>query len=199
MIQANKHVKNIIAIGMLAICSILLTPHVSLAENEKVCTGSDACFEQRISIEGKELDLQGVSLFRYWGFRVYSAAFYSESKVTSIEDALAPARKYLVLRYHRSLGKKDIIENSDYILNKNPSNSLKDLKEKLDLLYAAFQDVNDGDRFALSYVPKNGTTLYFNGIQKVTIPGENLQRAYFGIWLSSHSVDKGFTERLLSN
>ncbi len=166
------------------------------SDSEKRCIGG-ACFSTEHQVGELTLPLKGVSLFEYWSFDVYSAALYAPAEVKDIKGVLGDVPKYLVLEYHRGLERQNIIDNSEYILEKNPQNNMQSLRDRLKVLYENYNDVKDGDRFSMSYVPGKGTTLYYNGKEKKTLPGVDFQQAYFGIWLSRTSVDEDFTQELL--
>jgi hypothetical protein len=63
----------------------------------------------------------------------------------------------------------------------------------------AYVGVKEGDRYAITYDPSTGTmTLFLNELEPglVTIQNRSFAKAYFGIWLSEHSVGKQFTAEL---
>lgn len=184
---------------------ILLKPSLAFAEYSKVASASEgacltgACFAPKVIIDNLELSRRGIALFEYYRFDVYTAAFFAEPDVDSIEKALADRPKYLVLEYHRSLEKQNIIDNSEHILAQNKEINLTLVKPGFDQLYKLYRDVKPGDRYSLLYVPGKGTTLFFNGQTQGTVPGFEFHQACFGIWLSKFSVDKDFTQALLKN
>jgi hypothetical protein len=62
---------------------------------------------------------------------------------------------------------------------------------------AAYRGVAPGDRYALVYAPGSGTTLLWNGEERVTISGADFAAAYFAIWLGHDPVDESLRRRLL--
>ena len=56
--------------------------------------------------DNKKLNLIGVGLLRYWGFKAYTGAFYLEEG-TPINDALSDTAKRIELEYFRSIKGKD--------------------------------------------------------------------------------------------
>lgn len=156
-----------------------------------------ACFAKAVSVGGQTLPLKGVSLFEYFRIDLYSGALYITPEVSSIEGALGPVAKRLVLHYHRGLTKANFIESSEKMLAKYPEVSIESIRKELDTLYTLYTDVSPGDRYALEYVPGVGTTLYLNDVAQGTIPGDAFQKAYFSIWLSKYSVSDSFTDELL--
>lgn len=154
-------------------------------------------FDGAAQVAAEQVPLRGATLCRYWGFKVYTAAFYTSPQARSLDEILGPAPKRLVLYYNRSIDKEDIIEASEHALKENPRVNLPALRQRLNRMYSWYEDVRKGDRFWLDYVPAQGCLLYFNGRLKGTIEGEDFARAFFGIWLSDHSLDEDYRDRLL--
>jgi hypothetical protein len=204
MILQGTVFRRFIAVAAVSLAVFFSSGVLALAQEAQKCVGG-VCFEPEYQLPAddvsetspKSLGLRGVSLFEYWSIDVYSAALYTEPEVDTIDEVLGDTPKYLVLSYHRSLEKQNIVDNSEHILKSNPNNNMSALRERLDRLYENYSDVKDGDKFSMSYIPGKGTTLYFNGQPKETFPGVDFQRAYFGIWLSKSSVDEDFTQELL--
>ena len=59
------------------------------------------------------------------------------------------------------------------------------LQSRIDNLAALYRDVKPGDRYALTYIPDEGTTLSLNGETLGSIPGDDFARAVFAIWLGA--------------
>ncbi len=188
-------IRHLFLVAFLFLFAITSTAY-SQASKEKRCSGG-ACFAGAHTLDGNPLPLKGISLFEYWSFDVYTAALYADASVKGIDAVLGDVPKYLVLEYHRGLEKQNIIDNSEYALQENSDNDMKALRKRLGVLYENYKEVKDGDRFSMSYLPGEGTTLYFNGEKRATLPGVDFQKAYFGIWLSRSSVDEDFTKELL--
>jgi hypothetical protein len=62
---------------------------------------------------------------------------------------------------------------------------------------ALCRNVLPGDRYALTYVPGEGTRLSRNGEVLGSIPGDDFARAVFSIRLGVNPIDKAFRDRLL--
>lgn len=184
-------------VQLLFVCLCLaaaIPAHGRLA-GDKVIKGVRFAGAARVASE--LVPLRGATLCRYWGFKVYTAAFYTAPEARSLNQILGPAPKRLVLYYNRSIDREDIIEASEHALRENPDVNLAALRGRLDRMYSWYEDVREGDRFWLDYVPGEGSALYFNGRRKGVIEGEDFARAFFGIWLSDHSLDEDYRDRLL--
>ena len=154
-------------------------------------------FDSVAAIGGRAVPLRGATLCRWRGFKVYTAAFYAVPEARSSDEVLGDVPKRLVLHYEREIPKEDIIEATVRTLRENPKVNLAELQPRLDLIYSWYQDVKEGDRFSLDYVPGEGSELFFNGESRGVIPGADFARAFFGIWVSEHPISKKYQKRLL--
>ncbi len=175
---------------------VVLVLGIELAEAAEECIAG-ACFPSSLSVGKQELPLRGTALLEYLFFDVYSAAFYADSSVDTVTEALSDTSKAVVVHYHRSLGREEFIDSTEKILQNNPEVDPEEIRSELRQLYAIYKDVGAGDRYAASYAQGEGTTLVLNGVEQGVIPGAKFQRAYFSIWLSQYSVSSKFTESLL--
>jgi hypothetical protein len=155
-------------------------------------------FDERRSLAGTELELQGVGLFRYrWVIKAYVAALYLPSEVAT-QQVLSDVPKRLELEYFWQIHGADFGPVAEEILLRQfDGSALAPLRERIELLHAAYRDVEPGDRYALDYVPGRGTTLSLNGEAIVTIPGADFAAVYFAIWLGDAPLDASFKSQLL--
>ncbi len=156
------------------------------------------CVPTQQAIGSLALPLNGLQLFEYWGFNLYTAALYAPAGTADTSaEVLADIPKSLILHYHRKIRADQIIKAAEHNLLKNPANDMNALRPPIDTLHKAFVNVDKGDTYELRYEPGKGTTLLFNGEFKVTVPGSDFQRAYFGIWLSDYSINSKLRDALL--
>ncbi len=170
--------------GLLAI-----TPPVFAAAGHDPCPHG-ACFEREVRRGDTALLLRGFGTKRFWGFTVYDAALYLPADLGDPKKALEPIPKKLVLRYHRDISREDILRAAWHNLENNPDLDLEALRTRVGQLHSKFRDVKTHDRYALLFVPGQGTELLYNGTSEIVIPGDDFQRAYFGIWLSDRPISK---------
>lgn len=143
------------------------------------------------------MPLQGVELLEYIKLDFYTAALYAPANTSTIEAVLSNTPKSLVFHYHRAIKKEWMVEASRNRIKKNPTNNLPLLEDRLKQLDNAYQKVKKGDRYELRYEPETGTSLILNGQLQATIPGEDFQKAFFGIWLSDVPLNKNLRDKLL--
>ncbi len=183
-------------VQFLSLLILLSLPPAGIAAGRDL-TIKGVRFEGATELPSGIIPLRGATLCRYWGFKVYTAAFYTAPSARTIDEILGPAPKRLVLYYNRSIDREDIIESAEHALGKNPDVNREALRERLNRIYGWFEDVRKGDRFWLDYTPGEGSALYFNGSLKGVIEGEDFARAFYGIWLSDYSLDNDYRDRLL--
>lgn len=128
---------------------------------------------------------------------VYTAALYTPTEIKTAGDVLRNIPKSLILHYHRPVKKEWILKASHNRLKKNLGNNISAFEERLKTLDAAYQSVKKNDRYELRYEPSVGTSLFLNDKLQVSIPGEDFQQAYFGIWFSEKPLNKKFRDKLL--
>jgi hypothetical protein len=183
---------------LFAICAVLVPCTAGRADPSQPVCESDFCFSVQDEVDGVPLTLRGVSTFRYWGLRVYSAALYMPAAEKSPDAVLEEIPKKLVLRYHRSVSVDQFVEKSEETLEKHPQLFLSELRPFLSRIKAMYVPVEDGDAYSITYNPaQRSLRLFFNEQLLGTITDPAFSRAYFGIWVSDYSVSKSFTDELL--
>lgn len=63
-------------------------------------------------------------------------------------------------------------------------------------LHNAYQPVEDGDCYVLSYEPQIGTQLLLNGQSLVKIKTPDFKALYFGIWVGSNALSEKLKQNL---
>ena len=62
---------------------------------------------------------------------------------------------------------------------------------------AAFEALKKGDKMTFTYLPGKGTTMAVNGVEKVTLPGEEVARAMFACWIGPQAPSADFKKGVL--
>lgn len=156
----------------------------------------DTCVPGQKTVIGQELSLRAHTPFRYWGFKVYTAALYAPEEITNIENALGSAPMRLEIHYYRKFSAKDFRESGEEVLGRNPEVNLSDFRAELDKINGLYRPVTEGDSYALTFAPGRGLTLLLNDAPLGTVQGDKFARAYLGIWLSRYSLSKDLTRAL---
>lgn len=157
-------------------------------------------FDEQVSVGDRVLELRSLGLHRYRIlFKGYVAALYLEPG-TAPAEVLEPVPKRLELAYFWPIGGGKFGPAADSVLERNlDARRLEQLRPKIDALHEKYQDIEPGDRYALTYHPGEGTELAKNGVRLALVPGEEFARAYFGIWLGEAPLDRKLRDQLLQD
>jgi hypothetical protein len=129
----------------------------------------------------------------------YAGALYLPASAQSV-DALASVPKRLELSYFHAIEGDDFAKATRAkILDNVSADEARQLNARIDQLAAMYRDVQPGDRYALTYMPGEGTRLSLNGDVLGAIPGDDFARAVFSIWLGTNPIDEKFRDRLLGD
>jgi len=183
-------------ITFLLLFTILLAAPVSKAETTVVV--DDFRFTKAVDIQNQRLTLKGAGLLRYMVFiKAYAGALYLPDSAPS-DPVLAPVAKRLELAYYHAIRSEDFAKATRAKIHDNVSaDQAETLRARIDRLAAMYRDVKPRDRYALTYVPGEGTRLSLNGEVLGAIPGDDFAGAVFSIWLGDHPIDETFRDTLL--
>ncbi|MGD8990526.1 MAG: chalcone isomerase family protein [Desulfobacterales bacterium] len=167
-------------------------PRVETAEIEGVN------FDDRYTIADTTLKLRGTGLLRVMIFaKIYVAALYLSEDYPS-KAPLSDVPKRLEVEYLRSIAGKDFgpATNKKVSENVDPQ-TFQRLQPRLQYHNSLYEDVQPGDRYALTYIPGKGTELTLNGEPKGTIEGADFAAALFSIWLGPKPISESLKKELL--
>ena len=135
---------------------------------------------------------------KFLGFiKLLSASLYLGEGYT-VNDYPGSIPVALRLRYDRNIKKEQLIGSADKVLKDlYTSEQLADIESQLSSINSTYLDVGKGDEYTLIYKPGFGTTLLFNGEERVSIPGERFAEIYFSIWLGDHPKTQKLSRALL--
>ena len=177
--------------------AIVLMLILFFAPRIEAVTIEDVTFEDTYDAGRTTLVLHGAGVLRRFVWKGYVAALYLEEAATP-ESVLSDTPKRLELEYFRSIKGPDFGIAADKVLAENfPEDVIAPLRERLDRINRFYRDVKPGDRYALTYLPRRGTELSYNGKPLVLIEGADFASAYFAIWLGRNPIDKPLKEQLL--
>jgi len=155
-------------------------------------------FSERAPAGGADLVLKGAGILRYKVvFRGYAAALYLPPG-TPETAALSGVPKRLEFEYFWSIPGPEFGKAAEPILRRNAGGGVvESLRERIDRMNRHYRDIKPGDRYALTFVPGQGTELSLNGTPLVTIEGDDFAAAYFAIWLGPEPIDRDLKKNLL--
>ena len=124
-----------------------------------------------------QAQLQGLGRLNFWGFHVYDASLYRGSAKDSQEFALE-------LKYQRSFSGEAIASRTAQEM-KNLGVADAQATSWGKELASILPNVEPGQTIAAVYIPKQGTSFFYEGKKISQIQGTDFAKAFFGIWLDS--------------
>jgi hypothetical protein len=187
--------RKLMAVGLAAAC--LSEETARAAEIE----GVD--FVDNLSVGASELRLHGTGLLRYRLFiKGYVAALYlgdSFSGEATSRAVLADVPRRLEIEYFWAIPAEKFADATVEGISRstNPA-TFERLRGRIDRINELYEDVEPGDRYALTYVPGLGTELELNGRRLDLIEGADFSAALFGIWIGDEPLDESLRSQLLT-
>ena len=155
-------------------------------------------FPEAYRVGDGTLKIKGTGVMRYLGFiKVYAGALYAPPDMASA-SILADTPKRLEVEYFHSIKGEDFGPATYKGLSRSLTDEeIKKLRERIEYHNSLYVDVQPGDRYALTYVPGNGTELSRNGTTLGVIEGADFAAAIFSMWLGENPFDRRFRDELL--
>ena len=156
--------------------------------------------EDKATVAGKELVLNGAGLRTRAIFKVYAAGLYVPAKTADVAAVLgAPARR-VQLTMLRTLSADQLVEALNDGLKENNSEAelapIKPQVVELASIMRSFKEAREKDVITLDYA--DGTTrIGLNGDVKGTIQGEAFNKALLKVWLGEHPVQADLKRAML--
>lgn len=151
----------------------------------------------RITVEGKQLVLNGMGLRTKLSFKVYVAGLYLETATKNANMILASDQiRRVEMVMMRDLEKGKIIEAVETGFEKNSKAKMPSLKARLDRFNAGLTDLKEGDKLVITYLPDRGLNVQ-SGAKSIAIEGKDFADAMFAVWLGQYPVDEDLKEGML--
>lgn len=162
-------------------------------------TVSGVKVDDKLSIEGKDLTLNGAGTREKFWMDLYVGSLYTTKKNTNGQDVVeskdAAAIKLNIVSGMITSDKMidAVNEGFENATNKNTA----PLKSKIDKFKSFFKDkIVKGDVFIIMY-DGNEVSVFKNGAKKGTIEGHDFKKALFGIWLGKKPADDNLKDGML--
>jgi hypothetical protein len=164
----------------------------------------DVRFVEKFRFADRAFYLHGTGLMRYRLFiKGYVAALYlSDSFVGEATPSavLADVPRRLEIEYFWAIREDQFAAITLEGLSRSTDPATLDpLRRRIDQINKLYEDVEPGDRYALTYVPGVGTELALNGRRLGLIRGADFSAALFGIWIGENPLDESLRNQLLAN
>jgi len=155
-------------------------------------------FPTSYSQDGSTLALNGAGLMRWkYVIKAYVAALYLGVGATP-DEVFADVPKRLEIEYFHAIEAADFQKVTlDRVRLNVSGEEFERLRPRIEQLNRLYHNVSPGDRYALTYVPGLGTELSLDGRTLGRVPGADLAKALFAIWLGPVPVDDTLKQALL--
>lgn len=159
-------------------------------------------FVDDLSVGDTQLRLHGTGLLRYRVFfKGYVAALYlgdAFDGASAPSAVLADTPRRLEIEYFWAIPAEKFAGITIEGISRNTDReTFERLRGRIDRLNALYEDIEPGDRYALTYVPGVGTELAHNGRPLGSIEGADFSSALFAIWLGEGALDDSLRRQLL--
>ena len=156
------------------------------------CLYASPAFARDITYINEALNpaqLQGSGKLTWWGLHVYDASLYRGSGLHSPDFALE-------MRYQKSFSGNALVKSTVEEMRKLgvPDAQAQNWGKQLATF---FPNIESGQYLTAIYLPKQGTTFYYEGKPLAQIPGADFSKAFFGIWLDPKTSSTKLREQLL--
>jgi hypothetical protein len=161
-------------------------------------------FVEQLRVSDEALRLHGTGLLRYRVFiKGYVAALYlaeSFGGESAASNVLGDLPRRLEIEYFWAIPARDFAKATVEGISRNTDGATFDrLRDRIDRLNAMYEDIEPGDRYALTYLPGVGTELARNGRRLGVIEGADFSSALFGIWLGERALHGSLRRQLLAS
>lgn len=156
-------------------------------------------FPDELQMGEAQLQLRGTGLLRYRTFiKAYVAALYVDPSAER-EDVLGDRPRRLEIEYFWSVPAHRFAEATTDGISRNVDvATFQALEPRIAAFNELYEDVEPGDRYAITYIPGRGTELSLNGEAKGSVEGSDFASALFAIWLGPNPLDDDLRRMLLA-
>ena len=187
----NKITNNMIAALLFSTSGLAMSAEVS---GVKV--------DDKASVGGQELVLNGAGMRQRLVFNVYVGALYVPQKTSIPAEVTAknqPRRMSLLLQ--RDVSADMLLEALRAGLADNNSqaqlDAIKPQVEQFATIFKSVGEAKSGQVIHIDYTPSEGTRILLDGEAKGTISGEPFNKALFNTWLGDRPVQESLKKALL--
>ena len=164
---------------------LILAAALTLAAlSASAATVAGAKIEDTVNAGGQNLVLNGAAVRKKFVIKVYVGALYLQGKQSSAAAILAAdAPRRQVMHFLYGVDKEKMAEAWQEGLEDNTPNASPEVKTAFKTLSSWMEDMEEGKRIVLTYVPGTGTTVEVNGKNKGTLGGKAVADAILNTWL----------------
>jgi long-chain acyl-CoA synthetase len=156
--------------------------------------------DDKASVGGQELVLNGAGVRSRAVFEVYVGSLYLPAKANTLAGVLAKGPRRVQLNLMRNLSADQLVGALVDGLKENTSEAefeaIKPQTDQLVSIMKTFGDVKEGSVVTLDFV-EGGTRIAQNGQAKGTVAGEPFNQALTRIWLGDKPVQGDLKKAML--
>jgi hypothetical protein len=180
------------------IITLLMVIATTLTVNAQK-TVSGVKLDEKITLEGQNLVLNGAGTRVKFFMDMYVVALYLDKKSTNANEIMASKDEAAIrLTIVSGLITSDkMIDAVTEGFENSTGGKTAPLKSKIDKFISLFKEkIKKGDVFTMLNT-NEGVVIYKNNIKKGVIEGNDFKKALFGIWLSAKPADKNLKKAML--
>jgi Chalcone isomerase-like len=179
---------------------VLLAAAVLFAQPAWAAEVGGIKLDDKASVGGQELVLNGAGIRTRAIFKVYVGSLYLPAKTQDLAGVLAKAPRRVQMNLLRNLSADQLVDALvDGLKENNSEAELAAVKAQTDQLVSimkSFGEVKEGNVVTLDFV--EGTTqIGFNGASRGSIAGEPFNRALIKVWLGDKPVQADLKKAML--
>ncbi len=156
--------------------------------------------DDKASVGGQELVLNGAGIRTRAMFKVYVGSLYVPAKANNLAGVVAKGPRRIQMNLLRNLSADQLVDALvDGLKDNSTEQEMASMKPQTDQLVSIMKglgDVKEGNVVTLDFVD-GGTRVSLDGQTKGTIPGENFNQALTKIWLGEKPVQADLKKAML--
>lgn len=163
---------------------VLLAAALAAATTAGAATVAGVKIEDTASVNNQNLVLNGAALRKKFVVKVYVGALYLPAKNSNAATIIATDQpRRMVLHFIYDVGADKMAEAWEEGLEDNTPNASPEVKTAFKTLASWMEDMKEGQRIVMTYVPGIGTTVDVNGKSKGTLGGKAVADAILATWI----------------
>ncbi len=179
---------------------LFLTSLIALfAFNSFALTVDEISFDDKVTVAGKELVLNGVGIRKatFLKIKVYYGALYLTAKAKDAEFIKNSEPKQITMHFVRDVDAKDLKKTYKEAFEAANPTTFKNMLPTFETFNTNFVDVKKGDRMVFTFLP-DGVVLSVAGKAFPKAGDANFSRAILSMWFVN-PLDESLTKGLLNH
>ena len=156
-------------------------------------------FNDKIEMHKTSFVLKGLGSKSYLFVKVFVAGFYVEQNFKTQGFLDDVPKRIEVAYFYKIPGVKLAAETSRRIVLNTSPQEFNQIKDRVRGMNSYFVDLNPGDRYALTYIPNQGTYFTYNEKLMGKIEGSDFAKALFAVWIGREPISQSLKASLLGN